>query len=75
MRNYHLNNNYIVYSIKKQKSQNPTEEVLNAIEVLKRNGINLVYEDEKGKIVNTIKKEDTIEKMLERYQSNHNRCR
>ena len=53
--------------MERQQSQNPTEDMVNAIEVLKRNGINLVYEDETGKIINTIKIEDTIEKMLERY--------
>jgi predicted Fe-Mo cluster-binding NifX family protein len=42
--------------IDRQISQDATQDMINAIEVLKKNGISLVYKDEKGKIVNTIKK-------------------
>ena len=53
----------------RQISKNPTEDLMKTIEILKRNGINLVYKDCNGKRVNTIQSKDTIETMLERYQN------
>jgi len=52
---------------KKEISQDATKDMINAIMVLKRSGISLVYTDEKGKTVNTIKQAFTIETMLENY--------